>query len=87
MKAFVLYPKDERALRQVLRKLQDLGTLNCSFEPFNKCFVEWHEKAFPRENWQKYNPNIPYRADPTTSLLYRNDWFDDFIEFLANYEI
>ena len=83
MKAFTIYRKEEITLRQVLRKMQDYGTLNCTFEQFNQAFIDWHEKVFPRENWQS---NIPYKADPKTSLLWRDDWFIDFVNYLANYE-
>jgi len=87
VKAFQRYARDEVALRKVLAKLRDLGTLNCSFEQFNDFFVEWHLKAFPLENWKKHNPGMPYKADPTTALLWNDTWFMDFVEFLAGKDI
>lgn len=83
-KAFTPYPKNEVVLRKVLRKLQDIGTLNCDFVAFNSLFLAWHERVFPRERWEKATPHIPYNADPKTSLLFRQDWFYDFIGFISN---
>lgn len=40
MKALTIYSKGEIHLRQLLRKLQDYGKLNCDFETFSKLYEE-----------------------------------------------
>ena len=75
MKAFTIYRKEEIHLRLLLRKMQDYGTINCDFETFSKLYAEWHMKAFP---------GCPVN---TQSAIFREDWFKDFINYLANKDI
>lgn len=75
MKALTIYSKGEIHLRQLLRKLQDYGKLNCDFETFSKLYGEWHKKAFP---------GCPVN---TMSALFREEWFIEFVNFLANKDI
>lgn len=92
MKAFTPFPKSETTLRQVLRKLQDLGTINCSFQEFNEAYVAWHLQAFPKKNHDDcvakgYLKGEYTIGDPKITLLFRSDWFADFVQFLCNYEV
>lgn len=75
MKALTIYSKGEIHLRQLLRKIQDYGTINCDFETFVKLYEEWHLKAFP---------GCPIDI---TTVIFRDDWFSDFVNFLANKDI
>lgn len=75
MKAFTPYSKEERNLRQLLRKMEDYGVLTCDFQTFNKIYCEWHEQDFPG------------RPISTFSALFREDWLLNFLNFLANYEV
>lgn len=75
MKALTIYPKQEIHLRQLLKKLQDYGELNCDFNTFSKLYNKWHTKAFP---------GCPIN---TQSAIFRDDWFLDFVNFLANADI
>ena len=75
MKAFILYSRNEIELRKALDKLKNYGKINCTFEQFNQIFVEWHEKTFP---------NCPVNI---RTAFFRDDWFIDFVNFIANYEI
>lgn len=75
MKAFEPYSKEERNLRILCRRLQDYGKVQCTFKQFNEIYCEWHLKAFK---------GCPVS---TTTATFRNDWFLDFVNFLANYEI
>lgn len=75
MKALTIYFKGEIHLRQLLRKLSDYGKINCDFPAFSKLYAEWHNKAF--------------LGCPVDSMIaiFRDDWFLDFDNFLANKEI
>ncbi len=75
MKAFTLYTKEEIELRRLLRKLQDYGTINCDFKTFEQIYIRWHAKTFP-------GCKISVQ-----SVNFRDDWFREFVEFLANEEI
>lgn len=75
MKAFELYPQNEIELRKLCRRLQDYGTVNCSFEQFVSIYTKWHISTFKGQ---------PVRYDTAT---FRSDWFRSFLEFLVNYEI
>lgn len=75
MKALTIYPNGEVHLRQLLRKLNDYGEINCDFPAFSKLYEEWHKKAFP---------GCPVN---TRSAIFRDDWFLDFVNFLANKDI
>lgn len=75
MNALTIYSKGEIHLRQLLRKLQDYGTINCDFETFSKLYAEWHLKAFP---------GCPI---DTITAISRDDCFLDFVNFLANKNI
>lgn len=76
MKAFTLYSPEEIHSRQLLRKLQDYGVPNFDdFETFLKLYAEWYTQTFP-------GCQINVRA-----ALSRNDWFLEFVSFLANKDI
>lgn len=75
MKAFTFYLKEEIEMRQLLRKLQDYGTCNCDFVTFVAIYQDWHLKAFP-------GTPVNFKA-----ATFRDDWFKDFVEFLANKNI
>ncbi len=75
MKALRTYSKEETHLRQLLRKLNDYGELNCDFPTFSKLYEEWHQKTFPG-----------CEID-TMTAIFRDDWFLDFVNFLANKDI
>ncbi len=75
MRALTLYPTEEIQLRQLLRKLNDYGKINCDFPTFSKLYEEWHKQAFPG-----------CRIDFTTAM-FRDDWFLEFVKFLANKDI
>ena len=75
MKAFVPYDAKEIPIRQLCRKLQDIGTVNCSFEQFIEIYDKWHLTTF------KGRP-VSY-----STATFREDWFRDFLYFLVNYEI
>lgn len=75
MKAFILYPKEQAQLYQLLLKLQPYGQVNCSFEQFSDIYSQWHNQTFP---------NQP--VSPSTAT-FREDWFISFLQFLGNYEI
>lgn len=75
MKAFTLYPQQEIYLRQLLRKIQDYGTMNCDFEAFSKLYEKWHLESFPGR---------PVDAKTAT---FRDDWFRSFVGYLANSEL
>ena len=47
MKAFTVFPKQEQQLRQLCRKLQDIGEINCSFDDFCSIYIEWYHKTYP----------------------------------------
>lgn len=75
MKAFCPYTKDEANLRELLSNLEKVGKINCDFTTFCRAYNEWHLKAFP--------------GTPVSSAAvnFRRDWFIDFVNFLANYEV
>lgn len=75
MKALRTYSKEETHLRQLLRKLNDYGELNCDFPTFSKLYEEWHQKTFPGCEIN------------TMTAIFRDDWFLDFVNFLANKDI
>jgi hypothetical protein len=75
MKAFIQYGKDEINLRKLLRKMQDYGTVTCTFEQFNELYCRWHKDRFK---------GLPVN---TNTAVFREDWFIDFIGFLANSEV
>ena len=75
MKAFTLYSKGEIDLRQLLRSLQDFGELNCDFVTFTKLYEEWHNKTFP---------SCPVN---TMTAIFKDAWFLEFVNFLANKDI
>lgn len=75
MKAFIPYRKEEKNLRKLLRKMQDYGEITCSFEQFNELYCEWHKQAFK---------GLPVS---TNTAIFRDDWFIDFLNFLANTEV
>ncbi len=75
MKALTAYSKGEIHLRQLLRKLNDYGEINCDFPTFSRLYEEWHNKAFP---------GCPVN---TMSAIFRDDCFLDFVNFLANKDI
>lgn len=75
MKAFSIYSKPEIDLRLLLTKLQNYGTINCDFETFTKLYRAWHQKTFP---------DTPIS---TSSVGFRDDWFRDFVNYLANQEV
>lgn len=75
MKAFTLYSKDTQNLRMLLVKLQNHGKLHCDFEEFCRIYDEWHRLAFPGV------------AVDSSSANFRDDWFRDFVNFIANYDI
>mgnify|MGYP005795670429 FL=1 len=47
MKALTVYSKGEIHLRQLLRKLNNYGEINCDFLTFSNLYEEWHKKTFP----------------------------------------
>ena len=75
MKAFVPYPNNEIKLRQLCRTLQDVGTINCTFEQFVHIYTQWHLCTF--------------KGQPVSygTATFRKDWFRSFVEYIANYEI
>lgn len=75
MKAFNLYTKDEVNLRLLLSKLEKVGQIHCNFSTFCEAYNEWHLKTFPGTSVN------------TSTANFRNDWFFDFVQFLANYEV
>lgn len=75
MKAFTVYPKDEINLRLLLAKLQNYGKCNCDFETFCQIYNEWHLNAFP---------GCPVS---TTTANFRNDWFMDFVNYMAGVDL
>ena len=75
MKAFIPYRKEEIDLRLLLRKMQDYGDISCTFEQFNELYCLWHKERFR---------DTPIR---THTALFRDDWFIDFLNFLANSEV
>ena len=75
MKALRTYSKEETHLLQLLRKLNDYGELNCDFPTFSKLYEEWHQKTFPGCEIN------------TMTAIFRDDWFLDFVNFLANKDI
>lgn len=75
MKALTLYSKSEIHLRQLLRKMQDYGKINCDLETFSKLYNKWHMKTFP---------GLPIN---TMSAIFNEAWFLEFVNFLANEDI
>ena len=75
MKAFIPYDANEIPLRQLCRKLQDIGTISCTFEQFVGIYNKWHLTTFKGQ---------PVSYKTATS---REVWFRDFVLFLINYEI
>lgn len=75
MKAFCPYTKDKANLRELLSNLEKVGQINCDFPMFCRAYNEWHLKAFP---------GTPVSS---TTVNFRRDWFFDFVNFLANYEV
>lgn len=75
MKAFKLFSNEEIELRKLLRKLQEYGEINCNFETFTKIYVDWFKITFPGRD---FNPSIAINSD---------DWFLDFLKFLASKNI
>lgn len=75
MRAFTPYNADQKCLRQLCRKLQDYGTVNCSMEQFVEIYKKWHLTAFKG------------RPVSFSTATFREDWFRDFFHFLINYEI
>ena len=75
MKAFTLYPKEERDLRKLLGKMKDYGTMNCSLDQFCQIYNEWHLKAFPGAKIDTWSAN------------WRDDFFTDFINYIINRDV
>ena len=75
MKAFRIYPKEQRDLLALIEKMKVYGECNCDIQTFGKIYEEWHLKTFP---------GCPVS---TNSASFRGDWLVDFINFIANYEI
>lgn len=75
MKAFTIYPKSEIDLRRLLSKLQHVGQMNCDFPTFARIYEEWHKTAFPGV------------AVSTAGINMRDDWFVDFVNYLAKRDI
>jgi len=75
MRAFIPYDANEIKLRQLCRKLQDYGTVNCTFEQFDEIYKKWHLTTF------KGQP-VSY-----STATFREDWFRDFLYYLIEYEI
>lgn len=75
MKAFFPYTKDEANLRLLLSKLEKMGQMRCNFPTFCKAYNEWHCKTFPGISVN------------TSAVNFRDDWFLDFVRFLANYDV
>jgi hypothetical protein len=75
MKAFTLYPKEERDLCKLLEKMKNYGKMNCDFAEFCQIYNEWHIKTFPGTKIS------------TDSANWRDDWFIDFINYITNRDI
>lgn len=75
MKAFTLYPSDRRNLNVLLDNLRKYGECNCDFNTFINIYNEWHIR------------NFPGRPINTGTINMRSDWLNDFINFIANYEL
>lgn len=75
MRAFIPYDANEIKLRKLCRKLQDYGTVNCTFEQFVEIYKNWHLTTF------KGQP-VNY-----STATFREDWFRDFLYYLIEYEI
>ena len=75
MKAFKIYSRDEIRLRQLCRKMQDYGTLNCTFEQFVFIYTQWHLTTF--------------KGQPVnfSTASFRDDWFRSFLEYIGNFDI
>ena len=75
MKAFTIYPKEEIEMRLLLNKLQNYGKFNGDFQTFCRLYKEWHKN------------NFPGCEVSVASVNFRNDWFIEFINYIANVEI
>lgn len=75
MKAFIPFEAKEIKLRQLCRKLQDYGRVNCTFEQFIEIYTKWHLSTFK---------GCPVNYSTAT---FREDWFRDFFFYLVNYDI
>lgn len=76
VRAFVLYSKDEIQFRQLLDKLKNYGTPNCNMQQFIYIYKQWHMEAFPG-----------CKLDSGAAAMFREDWFNSFLQFLCNYQI
>jgi len=75
MKAFSLYPKEERGVRILLEKMKNYGQMNCSFEVFCRIYIEWHQNTFP---------GCEVTAD---TAIMRDDWFSGFVNYIINRDV
>ena len=75
MKAFTIYPKEQRSLITLIENLKKYGECNCDINTFAKIYNEWHLKTFP---------GCPVN---TNSASFRGDWLVDFVNYIANYDI
>lgn len=76
MKAFTLYPPEITYYRQLLTKLRDYGEPNFDdMETFVKLYAEWHMQNFP---------GMPVKA---MTVVWKESWLREFVEFLANKDI
>lgn len=75
MKALTLYPKEEMYFRKVLNDLKDYGNINCDYSTFMRLYSVWHTK------------NFPGRPISANTIYIRNDWFLEFVDYMANSDI
>ncbi len=75
MKAFTIYSKEEIEMRLLLNKLKNYGNFNGDFKTFCRLYTEWHLKTFP-------NCKVS-----VSSVNFREDWFIEFVNYIANIEI
>lgn len=76
MKAFTIFPPETIYFRKLLRKLEDYGVPNFDdIEVFIALYQEWHTKTFPGSQIT------------LMSATFKDDWFNEFVDFLANKEI
>lgn len=75
MKAFTLYPKEQRELMILLDSLRKYGQCNCDVDTFAKIYKEWHLEMFP---------GCPVNL---TAVNFRGDWLSSFVNYISNYEI
>lgn len=75
MKAFTLYPKDQRNLNILIDNLKKYGNCNCDFDTFNEIYIKWHLETFP---------GVPVSTD---TINYRSHWLTSFINYISNYDL